>query len=583
MCLLRRLFTCCCLFGMTLYGGTDTALAKDVDANILFSTSSAVPFGNGATFRDIRTYDYTASHLAVGTVNNITVAGQPLWGVYRVNGDTGAITRAADNVQVAIGTSPAVQLAGFDGTNVWIDASGRNASRQPLQTLYKQVGSGAPVPFATPASIATTNRFVFSPGKNADNGEISYQFLRGGASAQVNASGSGNLTLVPLNTSTSAGTIASLTSAVVREGNETVLLGLNNSGVTGFAYFKHDRTTGAITPIVTNTTPLPKRFGGTGTISDMNGGLNNGLVYDYSGGSISFMADVGGDFGVAGTPVFSNQNGPWERIYEPGTPAPNAPLGTQLAGPGTVAKDGDTTYIFSQSNRIYQYSDGVLIDLFGIGDTLNGGELTIAGWGLSALNFHAEDGMAILSIVDTTGQEHVIGVPSVDPFFSPASAGPDIVSHIIGGGNVPGGVSAEFSMVDSAGDFSGSSAVLTHDTFNDQVTALGGDSSFFVPAGENVLSWELDFTGEFTGLARLVFGYDESEISIAEENLAIYHLLEDGSFEVLTGEIDTLNNAITVETSTFSPFYVGTIPEPASAALLAVGGMALLSRRRGGV
>lgn len=577
---MRALGMGCCLVAAVGCVGVGIAEAKDVEANIFFSTTSAVPSGQGATFRDIRGYDYTNGHLAVNMVNNVSTAQQPLWGVYRVDGTTGAITRAADSVQVAIGTSPAVQLAGFDGTNVWINATGRNASRNPLQTLYKQTGTGAPVPFASPGSTAINDRFSFAPGKNADNGEISYRFGRGPSAAQINASGSGNLTLVPLNTNTAAGTITTMTSAIVREGNDTVFLGLNNTNFTGFGYFKHDRSNGSLTPIVTNTTQLPKRFGGTGTVSDFNGGLNNGIVFDYSGGTLSFMADIGGDFGTQGTPVFSNQNGAWERIYEPGTPAPNAAIGVMLAGPGTVAKDGDTTYIFSQSNRIYQYSDGVLMDLFGFGDTLNDGAITITGFGLGALSFHAEDDMVIVSITDAVGEEHVIGVPKADPFSAATSAGAGATAQIIGGANVHRGVNATFDMVDSAGDFTGSFEELTLEEFSAQVAGLGGDANFYVPGGASVQAWELDFTGEFSEAITLMFGYDDSDLTVDEQTLGIYHLLDDGSFEVLMGIVDDVNNTITVETTSLSPFYVGVVPEPASAALMALGGLALVRRRR---
>jgi hypothetical protein len=43
--------------------------------------------------------------------------------------------------------------------------------------------------------------------------------------------------------------------------------------------------------------------------------------------------------------------------------------------------------------------------------------------------------------------------------------------------------------------------------------------------------------------------------------------------------IDTVNNTITLVANSFSPFILSNVPEPSSAALLALGGAVLLRRQ----
>ncbi len=571
---MRKFMVCVAALAVVVSSSPDVH-AADRSADVMFSTNAAVPFGNGATFKEIRTFDYTNGGLAINTVNSITMVGQPLWGVYSVNPATGLPTRVLDTTQLPPDFT-AVTLAGFDGTNVWSDAFGRNASRQAIQRLYK----GATF-FASPGSTATTNRFNFMPGKNADNGEIVYQFSRGG-SAQLNASGTSNVTLVGLNAPTGLGpNITSLPRAVVRDGNDSVFLAFaSGQAFGGFGYFKHDRSNGSLSPIVTTSTPLPKRDGGTSTLGDLLGGLNLGNNYDYANGSIAFISSLINDFTSQSTVVFTNQDGPWQRIFERGDPAPNAAPGATLNGPQLVAKDDDTIYIMSDF-RIYQYEQGTLSLLFTPGDTLNNGAISTVGYGQnwSIQNFHAENGMVMLNVRDNTGVDHIVGIHKLDPFSAPADPGLDVALDIMGGANRPGGVSVSFENLQTPGDFTGSFEQLTPAEFINAVTGAGGDPGFFLPTNGVVQAWDIDISGDPAGSISLTFGYDDTNLSVDESDLAIYHLLRDGSFEVLTGIIDEVNNTITVETDSLSPFYLGAVPEPASLALLALGGLAIVRRR----
>ncbi len=121
------------------------------------------------------------------------------------------------------------------------------------------------------------------------------------------------------------------------------------------------------------------------------------------------------------------------------------------------------------------------------------------------------------------------------------------------------GVTIEFDQVTQSGAFSGEYSPTDYENLTDELR----DSIDFLIPTDPVQLWDLNFSGEFEGNARLVFTYDDSDLISDESVLQIYHQLSDGAWEVLPKlDQDIDANTITVETGSFSPFIVGSVSEP---------------------
>ena len=102
---------------------------------------------------------------------------------------------------------------------------------------------------------------------------------------------------------------------------------------------------------------------------------------------------------------------------------------------------------------------------------------------------------------------------------------------------------------------------------------------FFLPS-DPLQIWAIDFDGEFEGIVTLTLGYDDAGLLVPEENLRIYHQLEDIPYWEILPVVshDLLNNRITVTTTGFSDFVLGAvIPLPAAVwlALPLLGGLGI--------
>jgi T5SS/PEP-CTERM-associated repeat protein len=81
----------------------------------------------------------------------------------------------------------------------------------------------------------------------------------------------------------------------------------------------------------------------------------------------------------------------------------------------------------------------------------------------------------------------------------------------------------------------------------------------------------------------LTFRYDDAMAASLgmNDNLLRVYDLQNGQWIDVTGGLDTVNNLISTDTQTgFSEFAVGETPEPATLSLLALGGLAMLRRRK---
>lgn len=78
--------------------------------------------------------------------------------------------------------------------------------------------------------------------------------------------------------------------------------------------------------------------------------------------------------------------------------------------------------------------------------------------------------------------------------------------------------------------------------------AMGAESAF----------WSIRPTSTFDGMVELVFGYDRSLLSVAEEDLAVFHFSSaTGSWEQLISSVDTETQTVRAFTSGFSVFTLG--------------------------
>ncbi|MDP6546234.1 MAG: leucine-rich repeat protein [Phycisphaerae bacterium] len=158
----------------------------------------------------------------------------------------------------------------------------------------------------------------------------------------------------------------------------------------------------------------------------------------------------------------------------------------------------------------------------------------------------------------------------------PAEAGAE--GSVGGGSGLTGGVDVVFDNVSSGGTFSAEfSEIAVGDLDQEAIDAL----TFLLP-GDPFQSWAVSFDGTFDSLVTLTFGYDDSNLTMPEESLLILHH-SGGEWEmlpVIARDMDA--NTITVTTTGFSTFALGAIPEPATLSLLALGGLAILRRRRRG-
>lgn len=125
---------------------------------------------------------------------------------------------------------------------------------------------------------------------------------------------------------------------------------------------------------------------------------------------------------------------------------------------------------------------------------------------------------------------------------------------------------------------------------NANLTIYGaGPADFELPGSAGIVQlWDLHYTdaSELTDVATITLHFDPTGMTLSEEeDLEIEHwVVTDGvgawQFILPSVPVDTVHDTITFDTSSFSPFALAEVPEPASAGLLAITAFAALLRRR---
>jgi hypothetical protein len=179
---------------------------------------------------------------------------------------------------------------------------------------------------------------------------------------------------------------------------------------------------------------------------------------------------------------------------------------------------------------------------------------------------------------DTSGNNHAVAwVAPPHTATASVSSGTNQMTTIAGRSPTSGQVDVTFPSA-SGGTLSNTNSLLTTSALASQTTSF----NFALPTiGGLVQTWDLSFSGTFSGPASLTFHYDPSTLlpDTDPSQLEIQHFTN-GQWVALIGTVNSTAETITVSTNSLSPFVLAEVPEPSTLTLVVVGGLALLVRLR---
>lgn len=163
-------------------------------------------------------------------------------------------------------------------------------------------------------------------------------------------------------------------------------------------------------------------------------------------------------------------------------------------------------------------------------------------------------------------------------FFDPSTAlafGPAIGSaSLLGGASTAGGLDVVLGPSAGEGVLAAAYQTMTLAEIEGAYAIL----PFALPGGVGAANvWTIDGGELFQGTATLTFGYDPSWLPVGfdETTLSISHFNDQGQWELLSSLVDEEENTISVESDSFSPFALVSVPEPGVPLLALIGSLAL--------
>jgi len=313
------------------------------------------------------------------------------------------------------------------------------------------------------------------------------------------------------------------------------------------------------------------------------GDFGNGTLNIQAGGQVSSFAGYLGYFsGSTGTATVTGTGSTW-------TNSSSLYVGYDGSGKLTVADGGKVT---ASSVTVKNSQSAVRLHLSGsdmlvLGDATTAGSVTNKG----AINFYADAflpagvytpiseyaGRAMTwsgtgaynawgGTWDNAAKAFLVTTATALPAGSPApvSTGERLLFTDLASGKHVG---ASFATVAAGTNFS--AALMTDKELSDLMATPGF-------SGTVLSGW--DFITNFTG-GQVLLSFD---INRGKQDLKVWHLLQDKTWTPYAPDLQTYDSGgiLSFTANQFSGYAVAGVPEPPTLALLAVGGLALIGRRR---
>ena len=159
-------------------------------------------------------------------------------------------------------------------------------------------------------------------------------------------------------------------------------------------------------------------------------------------------------------------------------------------------------------------------------------------------------------------------VASVDPSSAFVLVGEDIPISVGEGSGTPGGLDAVFDDVTGGGSFTSEYIQVPQNDLDDLLGGINSGAANFAIGYDPVQLWDINFDGEFSGPVEVTFGYDDTNLTLQQEqNISIWHFEDNEWVSLPKIGIDTTANTVTVITTSFSPFVLSAVPEPSTSVL----------------